>query len=814
MARRRPTEPTLPLDGSEPPPPAPVDDQDLAAFAEPAFLEYALAVNGSRQVPDVRDGLKPVHRRILWSMWTQGLRPDRPFVKCARITGDVIAKYHPHGDTSVYEALVGMAQPFSMSVPLVDFHGNYGSPDFPAAASRYTECRPAPAALALLDGIESGTVDLLPNFDGLEDEPVVLPASFPNLLVNGTFGIGVGLSTAIPPHNPGEVAAAALHLVANPDASIEDLMVHLPGPDFPTAGQIVDAESLVDVYRSGRGRVALRGRWTVEEGKRGAKRIIITELPFARGAAVSTTEVGARIVKLVTDGRLSGIRDVRNESAEDAVRLVVELRPEANAEQVVGILLKDTNLQVTVPVRMIALTAAGVPQLFNLRGLLDAWIAHRTDVIERRSRHRLEVIAERLHVLDGLLVCLLDLDAVIALVRASDDRAAARTGLMERFGLTELQANYVLDLTLGRLTRLARLEIEQEAEALRTEQAELTALVSDPSRLRAQVGVELAEAATAFTFGRRTEITGDSATIDTTITVPDEPITVCLTARGYVQAFKVGGRGAKSPKDAVVAHRIAMSTASQLVVLTSSGQLHRLLGAGLPFDKPSALPNVIDIADDESIVHVCAAADLPADISVVTAGGQLKRSSADILTGGDRKGGIRFCGVAEGDRIVAVVDTTGDPELLVVTQKGHGIRFWLDDVRPMGNTASGVRAIKLGAGDRVIGAIRADAAPEALIVHGSGHAKRVDMTEFYRQGRAGVGVRVATIDKRRSPLVAVLPAPSTQSRYLVTEAGPEAAVTPVTAAGAAPAGRDAAGTPWKGAPASVATVVPAPPDES
>ncbi|MFM7535992.1 MAG: DNA gyrase subunit A [Acidimicrobiales bacterium] len=756
-SRRRPGADTPDLFTPVAEAPEPVE---AAGFIGATFLAYARAVNGARQVCDVRDGLKPVHRRILWDLDRNRVTPDRAHVKCARITGDTVAKFHPHGTQSVYDALVRLAQPFNTLVPLVDFHGNVGSPDFPPAAERYTECRLARAAVELLAEVDAGTVDLQPNYDGLEIEPVVLPARFPNLLVNGTVGIGVGMATVIPPHDPRAVCAAALHLIANRNATVDELAAIVQGPDFPSGGTIVNASALADVYRSGRGRVILRGTWIVEDAKRGAKRIVITSMPYSQGATASASELCARVAKLATDGKLAGVRDVINESSEEDTRVVIELRAEASVEQVIAVLLKETRLQTTVGVAMVALNAAGVPQAYNLRTVLEAWVVHRVEVIERRSRRRLEKIAERLHLLEGLLAVLVDIDRAIAIIRAADDVAAARAGLIQVFSLSVLQADFVLDLTLRRLTRLARVEVEKEADELRRERKRLEALVESPTKLRRQVGVELEETAGLFEgYERRTVLSDAELVVPAAVALPDDPIEVVVTDRGYLQAFRTSAK-VRAPKEGAVLRRLDTSTAAQIVALTSTGQLHRIVGAVVPIERPTAQQNLIALDGDEAVLWWTTAPALATDLLLVTSGGQIKRIAGDDVAGGDRKGGISIVKLDEGERVVAAIGFPAGP-LLLATAQGQAIRFVPDDVRPMGRSAAGVRGLKLAAGDAVVGAMAAPEGSEVVVWHTTGLAKRVPVEEVPVQGRAGKGVRLSPVDKRRGTVSAVFPGSAT-----------------------------------------------------
>jgi DNA gyrase subunit A len=719
-------------------PPQPADAVELV---ERNLLDYALYVIGDRAVPSVADGLKPVARRLLWGALNGAppAIPGRPTVKCARVTGETMAKYHPHGDS--YLALVRMAQPFAMRAPLFEFQGNYGSPDFGPAASRYTETRLSEVAMALLAEVRDGTVDLVPNYDGLEVEPEVLPAGFPNLFVNGSYGIAFGMASHFPTHNPVEVCNAAKHLIENPNATVDELLEIVPGPDYPDPCTVVNGDELAGIYRSGTGQIRVRGMWIVEETKRG-QRVIITSLPYVNGSTGSSEEFIRGVVSAVEEGKLAGIDDVVNESAKGDTRIAIDLAKGIEPTQVIPGLLRFTNLQVTNPVRMHALDTRGIPQMYNLRTALESWIAHRVDVVERRSRKRIEVISDRLHLLDGLLLVLLDIDAAIAIIRGSDDAASARTGLMAHFGIDEIQANYVLDLTLRRLTRLARVELEKEQTTLRRELQRLQALVESPRRLRRQVGSELDEVAKMFEgIERHTEIT-TAALPSAVVAIPDEPMELVVLDTGYVQAFKATAK-VRAPKEGVVIHRIASSTATHIVTVTEQGQLFRSIGAGFPTDKPTAFVNVLQGVEGAKVLHWASNDSFASDLLLVTSQGTIKRMVADDLAGGDRKGGISIIKLDAGEKIVALLPFSEDVPVLIATAKGQAIRFVPSDVRPMGRTAAGVRGIKLLPGDTVAGAVNAPDEGEVVLVHSKGMAKRLRGNDFPLQGRAGKGVKLA-----------------------------------------------------------------------
>ncbi|MFZ9766790.1 MAG: DNA gyrase/topoisomerase IV subunit A, partial [Ilumatobacteraceae bacterium] len=492
---------------------------------ERSFLDYAISTIMSRALPDVRDGLKPVHRRIIWDMDQQGFRPDRPYVKCARVTGDTMARYHPHGDGAIYDALVRMAQPFSLRHPLIDFHGNYGSPDFGPAASRYTEARLHPLAMQLLADIEENTVDLMPNYDGTTEEPTVLPARFPNLLVNGSQGIAVGMATSIPPHNLGEIIDATLHLIDNPEATVKDLMKFVKGPDFPTGGLILGRDGLTEAYKTGRGSIKMRAKVAIEEGQRGQMRIVVSELPYQ----ASCSAIAARIQELVDNDGLEGIADVNDNSAGGTTNLIITLKRDANANVVMNNLFKNTQLQSQFPVNMVALVD-GVPRTLTLKDALAGYVAHQIEVITRRSQFRLDKAKERNHILEGRLKALNVIDEVIKVIRASEDANAAKEALMsKKFGFSERQAIDILDMQLRQLTKLSRIDLEAEQKEIRAKIKELTAILEDDKVLRGVISTELTKVRETFATPRVCQIAADVGEMGVEDLVEDKELVIVMT---------------------------------------------------------------------------------------------------------------------------------------------------------------------------------------------------------------------------------------------------------------------------------------------
>ncbi|MFN8021695.1 MAG: DNA topoisomerase (ATP-hydrolyzing) subunit A [Acidimicrobiales bacterium] len=766
------------------------------------YFAYGQQVIEDRAVPSAADGLKPVHRRILWDMHVQRLLPDRPFVKTARVVGDTMALFHPHGDQSIADALTRLAQPFANLVPLLDFHGNYGSPDFSPAAARYTETRLGFAGVLLLDDIDQGTVPMVENYEGSTEEPVVLPAAFPNLLVNGANGIAVGLSSYLPPHDPREVIAATLHLIANPKATVDELMEHLPGPSFPQECTITNGDEMTDIYRAGVGRVVVRGAWTVEELGRGRQQLVITSLPYADTTTGSTEKFIAAVGDALDEGNLAGIVDYNDESSDGATRLTLGLASGITAEQVIPALLRWTNLQVTNKVQMHFLDEHGSVRLYNLRSVIQAWIDHRVRVVIRRSERRLAKIDDRLHRLQGFLAVLLDIDRTIQIVRTSKTRAIARTSLMAEFSIDEGQANAVLDLSLGQLTEDAVIEFKKEAIELEKEAAKLRKLLGSPTALRRQVGTELEAVLPQFdgVAPRVTTITTEVVQrVSKAAMVLDEPITVMVDANGYVQAMRAGSKA--KPKLEPL-RSFDTSTAQHLVVITASGQLHRALGATIPTDKPTAAVNVFAGLDPgDKVLGWYTDASVPTDLLLVMSDGQVKRIEGDDLAGGDRKGGISLVKVAAGARVVRVLEFVGDQPVLIATRGGQAVRFVPDDVRPMGRSAAGVRGIKLVPGDEVVGAVHPAADDDRLlVVQAKGTAKRVAISEFPVQGRASKGVKCAQVTPKSGQVVAVTITTDAGS-VLVRDA--DGVVTEVSAGSFALVARDAAGAKVRNFPGTI-----------
>ncbi len=732
----------------------------LVEEVEAAFLEYSMSVIVSRALPDVRDGLKPVQRRILWAMHDANLRPDRPFVKCARVVGDVMANYHPHGDASIYDALVRMGQPFSATAPLIDKHGNFGSPADPPAASRYTECRLSQLAMELLAGIDEGTVDSEPNYDGSRAQPVVMPARFPNLLVNGSQGIAVGMATNIPPHNLAEVCNAALKLIDKPEATLSELMRIVKGPDFPTGGFIMGDDGIKDAFRTGRGTIRVRARHEIEQIRRGGQAIVLTEVPFQ----TSVDGIAGKLAELVESGKIDGVRDIRNESGQGKTRLVIELRNEANPQIVLNNLFKHTAAQSTFPVNMVALVD-GVPRTINLQEALQAWLDHQVVVVTRRSQFRLERAQARLHIVEGLIKALDMIDAVVKAIRGSADRSAARDALMgKQFGFSEIQANHILDMALGRLTRLGREELASEAKDLVGTVKELERILAQRDVLMGVIRGELTAIRDEHKAPRRAEIvTDDAGTIGVVALVEDEPYSVTVTARGYVRAVNERGRAravTTGDHDAI-AQVIDTSALAGVLVFTDRGRAYRATVHELPKDRLTAAQNLFQFGDGEKVIAVLDARmrDEHPNLVFVTARGGVKRSPlSEFAEASGRKDGIVAMKLPADDQVVSVFPGWDDFELLLVTAAGQGIRFAEADVRPVGRSAGSMRGIKLKGDDRVVGACAVAHEEIVVIATAEGYAKRTSVDEFPVQARGGSGLKAAKIDKARGALVTVAPA--------------------------------------------------------
>jgi DNA gyrase subunit A len=778
-----------------------VEPIELQEEMERSFLDYAMSVIVARALPDVRDGLKPVHRRILYAMFDQGVRPDRPHVKCARVTGDVMGKYHPHGDTAIYDALARMAQPFSLRHPLIDFHGNYGSPDFPPAAARYTESRLDPLAMQLLAGIDEDTVDFVDNYSGEFTEPTVLPARFPNLLVNGSQGIAVGMATNIPPHNLGEVIDATMHLVDHPDATPDDLMQFVKGPDFPTGGLILGRAGIMDAIRTGRGSIRMRARAEIVEGRNGDE-ILVTEMPYQ----VSVSTVASKIEELVNARQLEGIRDVRNLSAGEETKLVIFLKRDAAANVVLNNLYKHTPLQTSFGVNTVALVD-GVPRTLNLVQTLQAYIDHQVEVIRRRSEFRLKKAQDRAHIVEGLLKALGRIDRIIALIRGSADRDAARQALMAKpFAFSEIQANHILDMRLVMLTRLNGAELKEEMKQLRQTITDLEAILRSKARLRGVIKSELGEIRDKFATDRRAEITFDPGEIDLEDLIEDEDLVVTMSRNGYVKsvsadAFRTQGRGGRGVQAAklrdndYVAHLLTTTAHAYLLFFSNRGKVYRLKAHEIPMKertaRGTAIVNLLPLTPDEHIAAVIDTRTYETGryLFFATKGGQVKKTLMSEYDS-SRRDGIIAINLKSKDELVRVIQTSGDDDMFMVSRNGQTIRFSEQDVRPMGRSTAGVRGMRLKAGDELVSCDVARDDVDILIVTDAGYGKRTKLERFPRKGRGTMGVKGIKLTARRGYVVAAFMVGLDDELFLISSGG---VTIRTTAREISSQGRDATG---------------------
>jgi DNA gyrase subunit A len=740
-------------------------DIDVVDEMQGSFLEYAYSVIYSRALPDARDGLKPVHRRIVYQMNEMGLRPERGYVKCARVVGEVMGKLHPHGDASIYDALVRMAQPFSMRLPLVDGHGNFGSlgNDDPPAAMRYTECRMAAATSLMTESIDEDTVDFTPNYDGQEQEPVALPAAFPNLLVNGASGIAVGMATNMPPHNLGEVVAAARHLIRYPSADLEALMRFVPGPDLPTGGRIVGLSGIRDAYASGRGTFKIRATVSVETVTARRKGLVVTELPFT----VGPEKVIAKIKDLVGSKKIQGIADVKDlTDRQHGLRLVIEIKngfvPEAVLEQ----LYKLTPMEESFGINNVALVD-GQPLTLGLKELLEVYLDHRFEVVRRRSEFRRGKRRDRLHLVEGLLTALVDIDEVIRLIRASENSAQAKERLIERFSLSDVQTQYILDTPLRRLTKYDRIELEAEKERLTTEIAELTRILESDAELRKLVSSELAAVAKKFGTERRTVLLESSGSTAAAVPlqVADDPCRVLLSATGLV-ARTVNGRpfpaddGGTRAKHDVIVSAVPATARGEVGAVTSSGRLLRINVIDLPQLPETAsapalaggapLTEFVSLTDGETVVCLTTLDESSPGLALGTEQGVVKRVVPDYPVNKDE---LEVISLKEGDRIVGAAELrTGEEDLVFITDDAQLLRFQASQVRPQGRPAGGMAGIKLADGTKVICFAAVDPAADAVVLTVAGSrgtlddsvqttAKLTPFDQYPRKGRATGGVR-------------------------------------------------------------------------
>jgi DNA gyrase subunit A len=762
-----------------------VEPVQLEEEIQRSYLDYAMSVIVSRALPEVRDGLKPVHRRMLWSMLEGGLRPDRPHRKSAWAVGEVVKKYHPHALEAVYDALVRLAQDWSLRHPLIDPHGNFGSVDGdPPAAMRYTEARLAPIALELLRDIDAETVDFVPNYDGYEQQPVVLPSRFPNLLVNGSGGIAVGMATNIPPHNLAEVIDAVIHFIDNPEATVAELRKFVKGPDFPTGGIVLGKDGIRDAYETGRGSIKVRGVCSIEEGSAGRSRIVISELPYQ----VNKARLAEKIADLVKSGRIKDIADVQDHSSgREGMRLVIDLKRSANPHVVLNQLYKHTQLQDNFGVIMLALVD-GVPRTLNLAEMIGYYVDHQIDVVTRRTRYEKRKAEERDHIVQGLLIALDHLDEVIKIIRGSQDSEEARTKLMQKFTLSEVQTNHILDMPLRRLTRLARAELEQEHKDLLARIKYLDSLLKNPKKLRGVIKEELAEIKKKYGDARRTQLKADEGEFDVEDLIAEEDVVITVSRAGYVKrqpidAFKRQGRGGKGIKGAtlkeedVITDVFTTTTHNWLLFFSTRGKVYRVKVHEVPDSSRIArglyaanLPGVSVNADEK----VSAVLDLKEYaegrfLLFATNHGMVKKTALPEYA--SARTGLAAINLRAGDELVDVRLTDGKDDVFLISRRGQAIRFKESLVRPMGRATAGVIGMRLADGDEVISLALASDGEEMISVSQNGYGKRSRLADYPIKGRGGKGVIGHQLTRKTGELAGAFIGSKDQDLLTISSAG-------------------------------------------
>ena len=758
---------------------------NLTKEMKTSFIDYAMSVIVSRALPDVRDGLKPVHRRILYGMNELGVTPDKPHKKSARITGDVMGKYHPHGDSSIYEAMVRMAQWWSYRYMLVDGHGNFGSMDGDgAAAQRYTEARMSKIALEMLRDINKNTVDFVDNYDANEREPLVLPARFPNLLVNGATGIAVGMATNIPPHNLGETIDAVKLVMDNPEVTTKELMEVLPGPDFPTGALVMGKSGIHKAYETGKGSIVLRSRTEIEETKTGRERIVVTEFPYM----VNKTKVHEHIVRLVQEKRIEGITAVRDESNREGVRFVIEVKRDASANVILNNLFKMTQMQTSFGFNMLAIQN-GVPKILSLRQILDAYIEHQKEVVTRRTQFDKEKAEARAHILEGLLIALDPIDEVIRIIRASETDAEAQAELMSKFKLSERQSQAILDMRLRRLTGLERDKIQSEYDELIALIADLADILAKPERVAQIIKEELDEVKRKFGDPRRTELmVGEVLTLEDEDLIEESDVLITLSNKGYIKrldqdeftAQKRGGRGVQGTgvkDDDFVRELVSTSTHDHLLFFTNKGRVYRLKGYEIPEYGRTAkgLPvvNLLKLDEGESIqtiINVESERSDDAYLFFTTRAGIVKRTSVKEFAN-IRQNGLKALNLKDEDELINVLLTEKDTDIIIGTRLGYAVRFNQSSVRSMSRIATGVKGVNLREGDAVVGARVITDQDEVLIITEKGYGKRTVATEYPTKGRAGKGMKTANVTEKNGPLAGLLTVKGDEDLMIITDTG-------------------------------------------
>ena len=761
-------------------------DVNLTSEMKTSFIDYAMSVIVARALPDVRDGLKPVHRRILYGMNELGVTPDKPHKKSARITGDVMGKYHPHGDSSIYEAMVRMAQWWSYRYMLVDGHGNFGSMDGDgAAAQRYTEARMSKIALEMLRDLNKNTVDFQDNYDGSEREPIVLPSRIPNLLVNGATGIAVGMATNIPPHNLAETIDAVKLMMDNPEVTTRELMEVLPGPDFPTGGLVMGKSGIHRAYETGKGSIVLRSRTEIETTKSGRERIVVTEFPYM----VNKTKVHEHIVRLAQEKRIEGITAVRDESSREGVRFVIEVRRDASANVILNNLFKLTQLQTNFSFNMLAIEK-GVPKILSLRQILADYIAHQQEVVVRRTQFDKDKAEARAHILEGLLIALDHLDEVITIIRNSQTDAEAQAELMARFELTERQSQAILDMRLRRLTGLERDKIQNEYNDLLALIADLADILAKPERVIAIIKEELDESKRKFADARRTELmVGEVISLEDEDLIEEEDVVITLSNKGYIKRLaqdefrsqKRGGRGVQGTgvnDDDFVRDIVSTSTHDHLYFMTNKGRVYRLKGYEIPeygrTAKGLPIVNLLKLDEGETIQTVInAKSDEASDnnhLVFVTRQGLVKRTKEAEFKN-IRQNGLIALKLREGDELINVFLTTGNEEIIIGTKFGYSVRFKEDTIRSMSRMAAGVKGVTLRDGDQVVGAAAITEDQEVLIITEKGYGKRTSATEYPTKGRGGKGIKTANITDKNGNLAGIVTVSGDEDIMVITDTG-------------------------------------------
>lgn len=758
---------------------------NLTSEMKTSFIDYAMSVIVSRALPDVRDGLKPVHRRILYGMNELGVSPDKPHKKSARITGDVMGKYHPHGDSSIYEAMVRMAQWWSYRYMLVDGHGNFGSMDGDgAAAQRYTEARMSKIALEMLRDINKNTVDFVDNYDASEREPLVLPARFPNLLVNGATGIAVGMATNIPPHNLGETIDAVKLMMDNPEVTTRDLMEVLPGPDFPTGALVMGKSGIFKAYETGKGSIVLRSRTEIEVTKSGRERIVVTEFPYM----VNKTKVHEHIVRLVQEKRIEGITAVRDESNREGVRFIIEVRRDASANVILNNLFKLTQMQTSFGFNMLAIEN-GVPKILSLRQILGAYIEHQKEVVTRRTIFDKEKAEARAHILEGLLTALDHIDEVIKIIRNSQTDAEAQAELMSKFKLSERQSQAILDMRLRRLTGLERDKIQNEYDDLVALIADLADILAKPERVIAIIKEELEEVKRKFGDARRTELmVGEVLSLEDEDLIEETDVLITLSNKGYIKrlnqaeftAQKRGGRGVQGTgvkDDDFVRELVSTSTHDHLLFFTNKGRVYRLKGYEIPeygrTAKGLPIVNLLKLDEEESIQTIINVEQDRSDeayLFFTTRQGLVKRTNVAEFSN-IRQNGLKALNLRDDDELINVFLTDGDTDVIIGTKYGYSVRFNESVVRNMGRTATGVRGVNLRDGDQVVGASVITDQDEVLIITEKGYGKRTMASEYPTKGRGGKGIKTANITEKNGALAGLMTVEGNEDLMIITNTG-------------------------------------------